>query len=215
MSRRGTGSVPGNVPDSVGLARSLRHDARYVVSLRGLPLRVATFLWRAHRHAVRSGDRFSRDSAIRPAEVVELLALARGRNWVVDLGTGTGWSALVLALDDSGRRVVSYDPVFRSERQDYLAMVDPSVRERIDLRDELDTSGARPGEAVELLFVDSSHDCDSVAAAFAAWRDALAPRAVVAFHDYGHPDYPGVREAVRQLELSGEERGGLFVWRAP
>jgi len=61
----------------------------------------------------------------------------------------------------------------------------------------------------------SSHDRDSVAAAFAAWRNALAPRAVVAFHDYGHPDYPGVREAVRQLELSGEERGGLFVWRAP
>jgi len=147
--------------------------------------------------------------------VVELFDLARGRRAVVELGTGTGWSALVLALDDGGRRIVSYDPVVRSEREDYLAMVDPSVRERIELRNEPDTTGARPGEAVELLFVDSSHDRDSVAAAFAAWRDALAPRAVVAFHDYGHPDYPGVREAVRQLELSGEERGGLFVWRAP
>ena len=162
MTRRGTGSVPGNVPDPVGLARSLRHDARYAVSLRGLPLRVATFLWRAHRHAVRSGDRFSRNSAIRPAEAVELLALARGRSAVAELGTGTGWSALVLALDDGGRSVVSLDPVVRSEREDYLAMVDSSVRERIDLRDE-----------------------------------------------------PDVREAVRQLELSGEERGGLFVWRAP
>src|SRR5690242_18590681 len=123
--------------------RSLRRDARYAASLWGLPLRVATFLWRARRHAVRSRDRFSLNSAIRPAEVVELLALARGRSAIVELGTGTGWSALVLALDDGGRRVVSYDPVVRAEREHYLAMVDLSVRERIDLRDEPDTSGPR------------------------------------------------------------------------
>jgi hypothetical protein len=54
-----------------------------------------------------------------------------------------------------------------------------------------------------------------VLAAFAAWRDALAPGAIVVFHDYGHPQYPGVREAVSELSLSGEEVGGVFVWRAP
>ncbi len=52
-------------------------------------------------------------------------------------------------------------------------------------------------------------------AAFAAWRDALAPGAVVVFHDYRHPDYPGVRDAVRELALDGYEVGGVFVWRAP
>ena len=45
------------------------------------------------------------------------------------------------------------------------------------------------------------------------WRPALAPDAIVAFHDYDHPDFPGVREAIEELGLDGEARGGLFVWR--
>jgi hypothetical protein len=39
----------------------------------------------------------------------------------------------------------------------------------------------------------------------------LAPGAVVVFDDYLHPGYPGVREAVAELELAGEPRGTLFV----
>jgi hypothetical protein len=122
---------------------------------------------------------------------------------------------VVLALGDRRRHVVTYDPVVRAERSDYLGMVGRSVRDRIELREQADVSGPRPGEVAELLFVDSSHDLESVAAAFTAWRDCLVSEAVVAFHDYGHPAYPGVRQAVRQLGLSGEERGSLFLWRAP
>jgi SAM-dependent methyltransferase len=48
-----------------------------------------------------------------------------------------------------------------------------------------------------------------------AVADALAPGGVAAFHDYGHPEYPGVREAVAELHLDGYEEGGLFVWRQP
>ena len=33
------------------------------------------------------------------------------------------------------------------------------------------------------------------------------------FDDYGNTDYPGVRDAVRELGLAGEERGSLFVYR--
>jgi len=47
-----------------------------------------------------------------------------------------------------------------------------------------------------------------------AWRPALAPDAVVAFDDYDHPDYPGVREAIEQLGLPGERAGTLFVYRS-
>jgi hypothetical protein len=68
---------------------------------------------------------------------------------------------------------------------------------------------------VEPLFIDSSHHRDSVRTAFRAWRDALVPGAVVAFHDYDHPDYPGVREAVAELGLDGHQQDGLYIWRSP
>jgi predicted O-methyltransferase YrrM len=134
---------------------------------------------------------------------------------VVELGTGTAWSAIALALDAHTRQVITYDPCTRPEREGYLDWVGPSVRERIELRDEPDSRGPRAGESVELLFIDSSHDRDSVMAAFRAWRDALVPGAIVAFHDYDHPSYPGVREAILDLGLLGRQHGGLYVWRAP
>lgn len=193
-----------------------RAKLRLLLALRPLPSRVARFYWHATRHALHAGDEFSVASAARPAELAELLDLARGRRAVVELGTGTAWSALVLALDDPRRRIVSYDPSVRTERDDYLALAGERVRERIELRAEPDSAGPHAGDApVELLFVDSEHEREPVLAAFAAWRDALAPGAIVVFHDYAHPEYPGVREAVRELGLSGDERGGVFVWRAP
>jgi predicted O-methyltransferase YrrM len=195
---------------------AMRGELWLVLSLRVLPARVARFWWHARRHARRTDDRFSLNSPARPVDLAELLACARDRTAVVELGTGTAWSAIALALDDRARRVVSCDPCVRPEREAYLDLAGRGVRERIDLRDEPDSVGPRPGDPlVQLLFIDSSHERESVVTAFRAWRDALAPDALVVFHDHGHPDYPGVRQAVAELELSGRKSGGLFVWRAP
>jgi hypothetical protein len=71
--------------------------------------------------------------------------------------------------------------------------------------------GLRP----DLLFVDGSHERDSTIATFEAWRGALAGGAVVVFHDYGNPAYPGVEEAVEALGLDGAAERDVFVWRAP
>jgi predicted O-methyltransferase YrrM len=194
----------------------MRADARLLFSLRALPWCVARFYWRARRHARRRGDRFSVASAARPGELAQLLALADGRHAVVELGTGTAWSAIALALGDPARRVLSYDPSPRAERESYLDLAGPAARERIELRAEPDTRGPHHGDPpAELLFIDSEHERQPVLAAFAAWRHALAPGAVVVFHDYAHPDYPGVRQAVVELGLDGLQVGGLFVWRAP
>jgi hypothetical protein len=43
----------------------------------------------------------------------------------------------------------------------------------------------------------------------------LAPGATVAFDDYANPDYPGVREAIAELGLTGGSRGSLFVHAVP
>jgi predicted O-methyltransferase YrrM len=182
---------------------------------RALPPSVAWFRWRAMRLARRVGDEFSLVSVTRADELGRLLELARGRHEVVELGTGTAWTAIALALADRQQRVVTYDPTLRAEREHYLALAG-SARERIALVAEPGESGPRPGSApVELLFVDSSHEREATLAEFAAWRAALAPGAVVAFHDYDEPAYPGVTEAVRELGLEGEVFGHLFVWRSP
>jgi Methyltransferase domain len=68
---------------------------------------------------------------------------------------------------------------------------------------------------VDMLFVDGSHERDLTVRTFEAWRAALAPGAVVAFHDVDNPDYPGVGEAIAELGLDGAVEGDLFVWRAP
>jgi predicted O-methyltransferase YrrM len=192
-----------------------RAKLRLLLALRVLPPRVARFYWSAWRHALRDDDRFSVASAARPAELEQLLSLARERRTVVELGTGTAWSAIALALDDGARRIVSYDPTVRAERDAYLALAGADARARIELRAEPDSVGPHAGDApVELLFIDSEHEREPVLAAFAAWRDALASGAIVVFHDYAHPQYPGVRAAVRELGLDGEEVGGVFVWHA-
>jgi predicted O-methyltransferase YrrM len=192
----------------------MRPHVRLALSLRALPPAVAWFYWRARRRARRLDDRFSLASAARPAELAQLLELARGRSAIVELGTGTAWTAIALALADRARLVVSYDPCVRPEREAYLDIAGRRVRERIDLRAEPDVGGPHVGDPpVQLLFIDSSHDRESVLAAFAAWRDALAAGAVVVFHDYGNPSYPGVKEAIVELGLDGGiERGGLFAW---
>lgn len=184
-------------------------------SLRALPLPVARLWWRLHRAARRKGDAWALEAATRPADVAAILALARGRRTVVELGTGPGWTTLALAADDPERTVSSYDPV--DHASDYVASAAAPVRARIELRCAPGSEG--PGEAgpanVDMLFIDSTHEREPTRAEFAVWRDALAPGAVVAFHDYGHPEFPGVAEAVADLGLEGDERGGIFVWRAP
>jgi predicted O-methyltransferase YrrM len=171
-------------------------------------------MWRARREALRRHDGFSLASAIRPAELTYLLRLARGRRAVFELGTGTAWSAIALALADSHRRIVTYDPSVRPERQAYLALAPAPVRAGIEFRAQPDSDGPRPGELVDLLFIDSLHEREAVLLAFRAWSSALRPGAVVAFHDYDHPSYPGVRAAIEELGLSGSPIGGLFVWHA-
>jgi predicted O-methyltransferase YrrM len=177
-----------------------------------MPLRVRWFLWRARRAARRLGHEWALEAATRDRDLHELLRLAEGRREVVELGTGPSWTAIALALAEPQRRITTFDPVVHEHRARYLALA-PGVAGRIDF---VAAPGAEArGEGVELLFVDSTHERRPTLDEFRAWRGRLAPGAVVAFHDYGHPDFPGVAEAVDELGLQGERRGGMFVWHAP
>jgi predicted O-methyltransferase YrrM len=192
----------------------LRHpgvELRWYSDLHALPWRVALFQARARVVAHRRGDRFSLTSVTRPVDLRTLLSLARGRTHVVELGTATGWTAISLALSDPARRVTSFDPVSRPEPARYLRLVGPEVRSRITLVEAPGSDGPLDDRPVDLLYIDSSHDRQPTIEEVDAWRPTLAPGAAIVFDDYGHPDYPGVREAVQELGLDGRLVGTLFV----
>jgi predicted O-methyltransferase YrrM len=182
-----------------------------------LPPRVAWFQWRARRLAHRESDQFSLDSAARPQKLALILAAARGCRHVAELGTGTGWTSVSLLLADSEREVVSYDPYDRSPRERYVQLAGERVRRRLTFIQAPGIAGPDDGQRFDLLFIDSSHALDETRAELEIWRGGLVDGALVIFDDFEHPDYPGVREAVRQLNLSGHCDGGLFFhrWCAP
>jgi predicted O-methyltransferase YrrM len=190
-------------------------EVRWHAGLLVLPPRVAVFQARARRLARRSGDLFSITSVTRPADLRALLELARGRHRVVELGTATGWTAISLALADPARTVSSLDIVAREEPRRYLQLVDGSVRNRIELEIRDGVQGPRDATPVELLYIDSSHQREATIAEVLAWRPVLAPGAAVAFDDYANPNYPGVREAIAELGLTGQPRGSMFVHTVP
>jgi predicted O-methyltransferase YrrM len=180
-----------------------------------LPPRVALFYSRARRSAARTGDQWSLQSATGPRSLALILRLARGRRRVVEIGTGTAWTTAALALADRERRVLSFDPKVWPERDRYLGLAGPDASSRIELVAGGGEDG--PGDlgwTPDLLFVDGSHQRDLTLRTFEAWQPALAANAIVAFHDYRNPAYPGVTEAIRTLGLRGEAVGDVFVWRA-
>jgi predicted O-methyltransferase YrrM len=133
---------------------------------------------------------------------------------VVEIGTGTGWTTAALALADRERRVLSFDPRVWPERDRYLRLAGADAVRRIELVAAGGEDG--PGERTfspDLMFVDGSHERELTVRTFTSWRPALAPGAIVAFHDHDNPEYPGVGEAIRELGLEGEVAGDVFVWR--
>jgi len=187
-----------------------RQLARLLLATRALPPRAALFQARAMLRAQRLGDDWALRSSTRPGAVAELLRLARGRRRAVELGTATGWTAGALLLADPQRRLTTFDPVVREHREQYLRLLPGAARQRLEL--VLAPGHEARGDAIELLFVDSSHDRDATVAEVRAWQPRLAPEALVVLHDYGNPAYPGVAQAVTELELPGREHAGMWRW---
>jgi predicted O-methyltransferase YrrM len=196
---------------NVSPQRRLVAELRFVSRLRALPPRVAWFHWRAHRLALRSADHFSLVSPTRPADLATLLKCAQGQRRVVELGTGTGWTALALALTDPLRKVVTYDPIYRPERESYLKLVASEVSSRIQFVTTEGSSGSADEATIDLLYIDSVHERQATIDEFRAWQPVLRDGALVVFDDYDHPDFPGVREATQALGLAGTQRGTLFI----
>lgn len=59
------------------------------------------------------------------------------------------------------------------------------------------------GPGIGLLFIDADHSKEGALKDIRLWAPHLAEGAVIAVDDYGHPDWPGVAEAVDELVAEG------------
>ncbi len=62
---------------------------------------------------------------------------------------------------------------------------------------------------VHLIFIDADHREEEVRADILKWLQYVRKDGIMAFHDYDHPNYPGVKIAVDELMADQEEI--LFV----
>jgi hypothetical protein len=186
---------------------------RAMLALRFLPRGPATFYVRASTRALRLDDRWSFWVTLPPRELAALVELGRGRKSVVELGTGPGWTALVLALSEPGRIVRTYDTQVNPQRVAYFALVDSDARGRVVLVEGPGEEAEPPPEPVDLLYIDSNHEREIVRRSFERWRDHIACGGFVAFDDYVNDNFPGVREAVSELGLEGRIVGRMFIWK--
>ena len=53
--------------------------------------------------------------------------------------------------------------------------------------------------SVDVVFIDMDHDYESVIADVHAWLPKVRPGGIIAGHDYGSPDWPGVKSAVDEI----------------
>lgn len=143
---------------------------------------------------------------------------------ILELGVFQGRTALIMAWGASqgnGAHVTAVDAWDLPDNTYHPPFTDPSTREtahsnvrnlgyseRIGLvhsfASNLGAIWHPDWNKVGLLFVDDDHSVEGVHAAFEAWAPHLADGAVIAFDDYGHPDWPGVKQAVDELVDNGQ-----------
>jgi len=188
--------------------------ARQALALGRLPPAAIAFYVRALWLGRRSGDTVSLAIAARPRELTELLRAARAAVTVAEVGTGTGWTAIVLALAQGDRRIYSFDVSEHEQRARYLQLVSGQVRARLHLAIRDGREGPPPDlPQLDFLFIDSSHELEETVTTFRLWSERLRPGATAVFHDYDDVQYPGIAQAVAELGLDGEERAGMYLWR--
>jgi predicted O-methyltransferase YrrM len=181
-------------------------------ALLDLPRPVRWFYLRALWTAWRLGDQYSFDVVTRPHDLLDVLRLAGDAASAIELGTATAWTTIALSLTSESRRVTSFDPVARGQREQYLKLIPPEVRRRITFVQGPGRVGPPSADPVDFLFVDGSHEREDTIRTFNAWQAAIAPGGRIVFHDYLDPGYPGVTEAIHELGLEGRRIGRLFVW---
>lgn len=149
-------------------------------------------------------------------EIVELGVFQGRTALILAWGAKQGHGAHVTAIDAWDLPGNTYGPPFTDAESKTWAQYrirELGYSDRIHLVQHFSTEvaahwgpgafGPGGGMPVGLLFVDDDHSYTGARRAIEAWAPHLAPGATIAVDDYGHPDWPGVKEAVDDLVSEG------------
>jgi len=187
---------------------------RWWVEAQGLPRPIRQFRRRAIALALRSRDLKAIRYTVPTSQLKLLLGVTEGRQRIVEIGTGWGWTAATLVLAHPDSWVQTYDPVVPPLRSAYLDLLPDEARARVELVHARGEDAPPSNREVDALFIDDAHDTAEIVATVARWRPVLAPGAVLIFDDFGEEYYPGVNVAVEELGLAGYQRGRFYVVEA-
>ena len=178
-----------------------------------LPPSVVLFRLRAIAVARQAGDPV-RHWSLSFWRLSRLLALARGRERIVELGTLSGWTAYSLALANPRARVKTYDYTTWPGRERYRPLVPASALERVELVQRRGQEGPEKPTSCDFLLIDADHWHPAVREMFEAWYGSVVPGGLVVFDDVA-PEFPDIARTISDLGLSGDRLGRLFVHTKP
>jgi hypothetical protein len=144
-------------------------------------------------------------SRIPPDQAIVELGVFHGKTaLMMAWGARVGGGARVWAIDAWDLPGNTYGPPFNLASTRDRAFLNVGVHgfgDKVTLVQgfALDEAAKWAGPPVGLLFLDDDHSRGAVLANVEAWSPHLAAGATLAFDDYGHPDWPGVAEAVDEM----------------
>lgn len=150
-------------------------------------------------------------------EIVELGVFQGRTALIMAWGATRGHGAHVTGIDPWDLEGNVYDPPFTeadSRRWAEYRINELGYADRITLVQAFShdvaedwagykLAGIARSTVVGLLYVDGDHTKEGARRDIVSWAPHLAPGAVIAVDDYGHPDWPGVGEAVDELVAEG------------
>jgi predicted O-methyltransferase YrrM len=145
-------------------------------------------------------------------EIVELGVFQGRTALIMAWGAKQGHGAHVTGIDPWDLEGNVYDPPFTeadSRRWAEYRIRELGYSDRVLLIHNFSADVADNWEAlngaqkVGLLYVDGDHTKEGARRDIVSWAPHLVPGAVIAVDDYGHPDWPGVGQAVDELVAEG------------
>jgi hypothetical protein len=190
-----------------------RAALRLGLDARLLPGDVRWFYLKALGTAVRRDDRWSLTHAHSSTELASLIGIAGDARVVVQLGAQTGWAALALALNGERQVTAFGGPPVAPEPGPYASLVDPSVRARIDFReDAVEGAALIVPEPADLVLVDTPGSYEQTLAAIVGGEQVVRPGGAVVVRGHLRPE---VRAAIKKLALEGSVADDTFLWHKP